>query len=177
MKAWFQHSCMNCATDTLQKHAATVSTHQHCPTDAGSLCCAEIQHILEVAKRVETPADAAAVLDLAQQFTARRANRQQHDGISPQATYLILKVGLPLYLNPPLFGPDLASQQRAGPFASSMMGPAPKPSISSRRWAFLRHHQTCCQLSRHIRQKKTLMEALMSHTLTANLPAMHAESF
>ena len=52
---------------------------------------AEVIHITELAKRVKTSEDAAMVLDVAQQYALRRGNRQQHDGISPQESYLILK--------------------------------------------------------------------------------------
>ena len=52
---------------------------------------AEVIHLTEIAKRVKTSEDAAVALDVAQQYVLRRANRQQHDGISPQTSYLILK--------------------------------------------------------------------------------------
>lgn len=52
---------------------------------------AGVIHLTEIAKRVKTPEDAAAVMDVAQQFALHRANRQQHDGISPQTSYLLLK--------------------------------------------------------------------------------------
>ncbi|CAL5222425.1 g4787 [Coccomyxa viridis] len=51
----------------------------------------KIIHITEVAKRVKTSEDAAVALDVAQQYALRRANRQQHDGIHPHTSYLILK--------------------------------------------------------------------------------------
>lgn len=52
---------------------------------------AEVIHITELAKRVRTSEDAAMALDVAQQYALRRANRQQHDGIHPHVSYLILK--------------------------------------------------------------------------------------
>ena len=55
---------------------------------------AEVIHLTEVAKRVKTSEEAAMALDVAQQYVLRRANRQQHDGISPQTSYLILKASL-----------------------------------------------------------------------------------
>ena len=56
------------------------------------ILAAEVIHLTELAKRVKTSEEAAMALDVAQQYVLRRANRQQHDGISPQTSYLILKV-------------------------------------------------------------------------------------
>ena len=47
---------------------------------------------MEVVRRVKTPEDAEVAMEVARQYALQRAHRQQHDGLSPNMSYLILKV-------------------------------------------------------------------------------------
>ena len=53
---------------------------------------AEAPHLMEVVRRVKTPEDAEVAMEVARQYALQRAHRQQHDGLSPNMSYLILKV-------------------------------------------------------------------------------------
>lgn len=67
-------------------------------------------------------------LDVAQQYVLRRANRQQHDGISPQTSYLILKVR---------FLPGSAASLSALLGQESIVKACCKPFAVPRHWAQL----------------------------------------
>ena len=47
---------------------------------------------MEVVRRVKTPKDAEVAMEVARQYALQRAHRQQHDGLSPNMSYIILKV-------------------------------------------------------------------------------------
>ena len=53
---------------------------------------------MEVVRRVKTPEDAEVAMEVARQYALQRAHRQQHDGLSPNMSYIILKVHCPLKL-------------------------------------------------------------------------------
>lgn len=53
---------------------------------------AEAPHLMEVVRRVKTPEDAEVAMEVARQYALQRAHRQQHDGLSPNMSYIILKV-------------------------------------------------------------------------------------
>ncbi|CAK0787434.1 hypothetical protein CVIRNUC_010654 [Coccomyxa viridis] len=48
-------------------------------------------HLMEVVRRVKTPEDAEVAMEVARQYALQRAHRQQHDGLSPNMSYIILK--------------------------------------------------------------------------------------
>jgi hypothetical protein len=48
---------------------------------------------MELARRIQSPEEAAMVVEVAQTFAQHRARRQQHDGISPALSTYLLKVG------------------------------------------------------------------------------------
>lgn len=52
-----------------------------------------VSHLMELARRIKTPEEAALAIQIAQRFALQRARRQQHDGISPSlSTFLLKKV-------------------------------------------------------------------------------------
>ena len=62
------------------------------------MAVAEAPHLMEVVKRVKTPEDAEVAMEVARQYALQRAHRQQHDGLSPNMSYIILKVHIPVEL-------------------------------------------------------------------------------
>ena len=56
------------------------------------MLAAEAPHLMEVVRRVRTPEDAEVAMEVARQYALQRAHRQQHDGLSPNMSYIILKV-------------------------------------------------------------------------------------
>ena len=62
------------------------------------MAIAEAPHLMEVVKRVKTPEDAEVAMEVARQYALQRAHRQQHDGLSPNMSYIILKVHTPVKL-------------------------------------------------------------------------------
>ncbi|BDA42891.1 hypothetical protein COCOBI_03-7840 [Coccomyxa sp. Obi] len=50
-----------------------------------------VSHLMELARRIKTPEEAALAIEVAQKFALHRARRQQHDGISPSLSAFLLK--------------------------------------------------------------------------------------
>ncbi len=65
-----------------------IAAHPH----ASSCMVAGVSHLMELARRIRTPEEAALTIEVAQKFALHRARRQQHDGISPSLSAFLLKV-------------------------------------------------------------------------------------
>ncbi len=87
-------SCMYPHKETPIRLTALYYKAMHTPTRH---VCAGVSHLMELARRIKTPEEAALAIEVAQKFALHRARRQQHDGISPSLSAFLLKVNTAIW--------------------------------------------------------------------------------